>query len=292
MSSSVKLLTVGAVALALSVVCGSMVHSTRENHLGFTHDDVLEVDNVGDVLRAALWETRVGLSDLTFLEASLVFHRGLRNEEELFEEPTPLHPWVPEHVHDMDHVGEMMPWIWLTTNLNPHHTRAYAMGGYFLSWRLDQTDEALAYLAEGEANNPGDGLIPFTIGKIYLLHIHDAEAAIEPLRRAVACDAAGDEEDTLASVRLLAHALRIAGQWQEGVDLWQREVASHPTDPAYTAGFDAYMTIVNDPATRQDFSILEVSDETLLHMEEELCAFGESHDLEHDHDHDHDDHSD
>jgi hypothetical protein len=287
MISSRSFALIAVIALGASVLMGLSVHRVREERMGLIRDEAVTIESIGDLLRAAAWETRVALADLTFLEASVVFHRGLRSEEELALEPSPLHPWVPVHEHDLDSVQEMMPWLWLTTSLNPNHTRAYALGGYFLSWTLDRPDQALEYLTEGSEHNPEDGLIPYTMGRIHLSHLSDPEGAVPPLRQAVECGIA-DEEDMLGAVRFLAHALRLSGRWEEGVTLWEEQVREHADDGAFARGAQIYHDLVMDEETRMLQLPGEASLSDIGAMEEMLCPFG---DHEHSHDHGEHDHS-
>ncbi|MBN1478491.1 hypothetical protein JXA47_17190, partial [Candidatus Sumerlaeota bacterium] len=279
MSSPRPLALIAVIALAASILMGLSVHRVREERMGLTRDEGVTIESIGDLLRAAAWETRVALADLAFLEASVVFHRGLRSEDELDLEPTALHPWVPAHDHDLENTQEMMPWIWLTTALNPNHTRAYALGGFFLSWTLERPEQALEYLAEGSENNPEDGLIPYTMGRIRLSHLSDPETAVPHLRRAVECGI-DDEEDLLAAVRYLAHALRLSGRWEEGLTLWEEQVRVHSDDPAYAHGAEIYRDLVMNEETRMLHLPSEISLSDLAGMEAMLCPFG-------DHDHEH-----
>lgn len=291
MSSARRLALIGLAALGASVLSGLSVQGVREERMGLARDEQLSIGSVGDVLRAAAWETRVALADLAWLQAELVFHRGLQSEEELHEKPSPLRPWIPEHVHDLDSAAEMMPWVWLTTTLNPHHVRAYAMGGYFLSWQLDRPAQALEYLMEGARANPGDPLIPFTIGKIHLLHRHDAAAAVPPLAHALQCGFPPTEdglEDELAAVRLLAHALRLTGRWEDGAALWRAAAAHHADDPAFASGRDTFLELIQDEARRDTFDLPELRPGDLHTIEGSICSLGDD---EHHHDHEHAEHA-
>jgi hypothetical protein len=249
-------LLVGLGAWAASVLAGVGVHAVRTEQLPRATREAFRIEDIGDVVRAGVWEARVALADFAWLEASRVFHRGVSDPEELHRKPTRLRPWVPEHAHDMDSLVEMMPWVKLTTTLNPHHSRAYVLGAHYLSAKLGQPAQALDYLSEGARNNPGDGLIELTAGRIQLIDRRAPAAAVPHLRRAVAADHGEGieaEESQLESVRFLAHALRLTGEWEEGIALWREQAELHSDDPAYPAGLGFYLDLVEDASRRESF---------------------------------------
>ncbi len=104
------------------------------------------------------------------------FEKNIENPEESFKhyhhhhhvrKPTWFHPYVPRPEHGIENAAQMMPWYWLTTFFDPHFTRAYANGAYFLAFILDKKNEALQYLEEGLKNNPTANNILIMFGWIY-----------------------------------------------------------------------------------------------------------------------------
>jgi tetratricopeptide (TPR) repeat protein len=51
---------------------------------------------------------------------------------------------------------EMLPWLKLTTELDPHNVDAYTVAAYWLRDRLGKVDQAEDFLQEGLRNNPAD----------------------------------------------------------------------------------------------------------------------------------------
>jgi tetratricopeptide (TPR) repeat protein len=63
-------------------------------------------------------------------------------------------------------IREMLPWLRVTAELDPGRIEAYTVAAYWLRTRLDQVDEAEAFLREGLRANPGNPTLLFEIGKI------------------------------------------------------------------------------------------------------------------------------
>src|SRR5690606_34860071 len=59
------------------------------------------------------------------------------------------------HVHlEKGNEREMLPWLRLSAELDPHNVEAYTVAAYWLRKRLEKTDEAERFLREGLRKNP------------------------------------------------------------------------------------------------------------------------------------------
>lgn len=62
---------------------------------------------------------------------------------------------------------ELLPWLRVATELDPHRAESYVVASYWLRSRLGKVDEAEQFLRDGLRHNPGDSEILFELGRIY-----------------------------------------------------------------------------------------------------------------------------
>lgn len=150
----------------------------------------------GSFLAVALGDGRKLFANEVFAKADAYFHRGnypsifdlnARKEEnhmageasheghdELSEEeheehaegPPPAHDWIERfgqnfrptvHVHlEKGEEREMLPWLRLSAELDPHNIETYTVASYWLRKRLNKADDAEQFLREGLKANPDD----------------------------------------------------------------------------------------------------------------------------------------
>lgn len=111
------------------------------------------------------------------------------------------------HVHlKGNEEKEMLPWIKLAVEMDPHNVDAYAVGGYWLR-EMGRTNEAKAFLRDGQRNNPDNSEIYFELGRLDEMEGQDPqrvlrlyELALENWRKA---NAKVQEPDTLALARIV-----------------------------------------------------------------------------------------
>ena len=65
------------------------------------------------------------------------------------------------------HEREMLPWLRLAADLNPHKVEIYTVGAFFLREHLGRPQEAEAFLREGLRNNPDSCEVLFELGRLY-----------------------------------------------------------------------------------------------------------------------------
>ncbi len=71
------------------------------------------------------------------------------------------------HVHlEGGREKEMLPWVRLAVEMDPHNVDAYTVGGYWLR-QLGKAKEAEAFLREGQRQNPDSHQIDFELGRVY-----------------------------------------------------------------------------------------------------------------------------
>ncbi|HEU6449583.1 MAG TPA: hypothetical protein VFV23_14205 [Verrucomicrobiae bacterium] len=74
---------------------------------------------------------------------------------------------------DSGEIREILPWLKLSADLDPHNVQTYVVTGYWLRSRMHKPDEALAFLREGLRNNPDSYEILFELGCLYNEDLHD-----------------------------------------------------------------------------------------------------------------------
>lgn len=121
-----------------------------------------------------------------------------------------------QHLHlEGGKEDEILPWVKLAVEMDPHNVDAYTVGGYWLG-KLGKPQEAMAFLREGQRNNPDSCEIHFELGRVAESGFNDTrlaarlyELAIEKWSQA---NEGVNEPDTLE----LAQMLGRLGQVREG----------------------------------------------------------------------------
>ena len=76
-----------------------------------------------------------------------------------------------------DEVREILPWLKLSTELDPQNVQNYTVTAYWLRQRMHKTAEANQILLEGLRENPGSCDILFELGRLYAESDHDTNRA-------------------------------------------------------------------------------------------------------------------
>jgi tetratricopeptide (TPR) repeat protein len=85
---------------------------------------------------------------------------------------------ITKHMHlESGKEREILPWLRLAAELNPHKVEVYTVGSYFLFEHLKQPEVAATFLREGLRNNPGNCEILFALGRVYYLGEQDVNRA-------------------------------------------------------------------------------------------------------------------
>jgi tetratricopeptide (TPR) repeat protein len=79
----------------------------------------------------------------------------------------------PDHHCDHDHeeapdeeIAEILPWLRMSVELDPHRVESYMVAAYWLRERMDRVDEAEQFLREGLRANPDSYEILFELGRL------------------------------------------------------------------------------------------------------------------------------
>jgi len=74
-------------------------------------------------------------------------------------------------------IREILPWLRLSTDMNPQMVESYTVAAYWLRKALKQPHEAEDFLHEGLRNNPDSYELWFDLGRLYNEDYHDAVRA-------------------------------------------------------------------------------------------------------------------
>ncbi len=84
-----------------------------------------------------------------------------------------------------DEVREILPWLKLSTDLDPQNVQNYTVTAYWLRERMHKPDAAHEVLLEGLQENPGSCDILFELGRLYAENDHDTNRAVNVWNAAV-----------------------------------------------------------------------------------------------------------
>src|SRR6202012_99439 len=77
-----------------------------------------------------------------------------------------------------DNVREILPWLKLSTDMDPQNVQNYTVTAYWLRQRMHHTAEAREVLLEGLSENPGSCDILYELGRLYDESDHDTNRAV------------------------------------------------------------------------------------------------------------------
>ena len=74
-------------------------------------------------------------------------------------------------------VKEIMPWLQISQELDPHRVDTYLVTAYWLRNRMHKVNEAEQFLREGLRANPGNASILYELGQLYFESRNDPDQA-------------------------------------------------------------------------------------------------------------------
>ena len=78
-----------------------------------------------------------------------------------------------EDAHSADEVRELLPWLRLSVELDPHRVESYVVAAYWLRERMHRVDEAEQFLRDGLRANPDSYEILYELGRLAFDSRHD-----------------------------------------------------------------------------------------------------------------------
>jgi tetratricopeptide (TPR) repeat protein len=154
---------------------------------------------------------------------------------------------VTEHTHlQGDNIKEILPWLRISAELDPHRIDTYTVAAFFLRKTLGKVDEAEQFLRDGLRANPDSYEILFELGRLYYENRHDLARARGvfnlALRRWQEREQNLEEPNYPARSKIAGSLARIAEDEGNRVEAikWLEEVKAHsPTPDAVQKQIDA-----------------------------------------------------
>lgn len=139
-----------------------------------------------------------------------------------------------------DEVREILPWLKLSTDLDPQNVQNYTVTAYWLRLRMHKPEAAHEVLLEGLQANPGSCDILFELGRLYAENDHDTNRAVNVWNAAVRNwrPIKGDDDAVAANnfiyekiTTQLGETELAEGHWQAAIDWFEKaRQVSHTPD--------------------------------------------------------------
>src|ERR1017187_5724825 len=120
------------------------------------------------------------------------------------------------HADDLsgsEKVGEILPWLKLSADLDPDNVQTYTVTAFWLRMRMNNVKEADAVLHEGLRNCPDSYDILFELGRLYYESYHDLDRARnvweEGVRLWLKLDLEAQKDNRLVMEQLTAHLAKL-----------------------------------------------------------------------------------
>jgi tetratricopeptide (TPR) repeat protein len=127
-----------------------------------------------------------------------------------------FYPSSHSHLADKTNEREILPWLRLTAELDPHKVETYVIASFTLRSRLGQVDEAEVFLREGLRANPDSYEILFELGRIHDENRHDAAGARNlwelALKKWLKQEAAEKKPDVFVYEQIVGYLARLEEQ--------------------------------------------------------------------------------
>jgi len=122
-----------------------------------------------------------------------------------------FYPTVHTHLHGGNE-REMLPWLKLSADLDPHELDAYLTASYWLRTSLNKPKEAEQFLREGQRANPDSYAIELELGRLYFYNYSNAPVArnifLQGRQKWRKQDSAGAKPDPHAYEEILGEIVR------------------------------------------------------------------------------------
>jgi len=150
-----------------------------------------------------------------------------------------FHPSTHTHLDKPGAAREILPWLKLSSELDPQRIDTYTVASYWLRHNMHKTDEAEAFLREGLKANPSSYEILYELGVLYFEDRHDSEHALNLLELALQrwhqAEAANKKPEPITCDYILAHLSTIEedrGHFAKAVDYLRQELEVTPSPDA------------------------------------------------------------
>jgi tetratricopeptide (TPR) repeat protein len=134
-------------------------------------------------------------------------------------------PTQHRHLEESGQVGEILPWLRISADLDPQNIATYTIAAYWLRMRMGRVNEAEQFLREGLRANPDSYEILFELGRLYAENRHEAERARNiwelALRRWQQREGRKPNPDTFGLEQIVGHLAQV----EEQMEHWAQAIA-------------------------------------------------------------------
>jgi tetratricopeptide (TPR) repeat protein len=162
----------------------------------------------------------------------------------------PPHDWIERfgrhfypsrhsHLDKPGEAGEILPWLRIAADLDPHKVETYTVAAFWLRQNLGKVDEAEQFLREGWRANPDSYEILFELGRVFDENRHDPQRARNvwelALRKCQERSARDGKQSDFMLEQILTHLAQLnerEGRWEEAISCLERVKAVSPRPEA------------------------------------------------------------
>ena len=165
-----------------------------------------------------------------------------------------------EDLSTSSEVREILPWLKLSAELDPHDVNTYIVTAFWLRTRMNKVDEAEEVLRDGLRENPNNSQLLFELGRVRFENYADVvrarniwEAAVGQLQKKIAGEKKGelDFDDRFMFEQLetkLAQLEAFAGNNAAAIGHWEKVKMVSPNPAAVQQHIEDIQRKVTPPA--------------------------------------------
>ena len=153
-------------------------------------------------------------------------------------------------------VREILPWLKLSTDLDPQNVQNYTVTAYWLRERMHRTEEAREVLLEGLRQNPGSCDILYELGRLYAESDHDTNRAVNVWNAAARNwqPVKGTDDEVTANNFIYEQITTKLGETERDAGHWQQAIAWFEKAKTVSRTPDALQDDINDIKRRMSAS--------------------------------------
>ncbi len=146
-----------------------------------------------------------------------------------------FYPSRHSHLDKPGEAREILPWLRIAADLDPHKVETYTVAAYWLRQHLNKVDEAEQFLRAGWRANPDSCEILFELGRVFDENRRDFQRARNvwelALRKWQERSARNGTQDDFIPEQILTHLAQLEereGDWQKAIAYLEKLKAVSP----------------------------------------------------------------
>ena len=165
-----------------------------------------------------------------------------------------FYPTVHTHLANGEE-REMLPWLRISAELDPHRVETYTVAAYWLRERLGKVDEAEQFLRDGLQANPNNPELLYELGRLYFENRKDFTRTrnlwVAALRRWREVEAPKDKPNQFLLEQILGSLAKVEaqqGRIQQAIDYLKQLKEASPNPEAIQKQIDVLNRRVSEPS--------------------------------------------